>query len=29
MVSQMYGWNESVSLRYRKGGRMDVWISVS
>ena len=29
VVSQMYGWNDSVSLRYRKGGWMDVWISVS
>ena len=29
MVSQMYGWMEGVSLRYRKDGWMDRWISVS
>ena len=27
--SQMDGWMESVSLRYRKEGWMDEWISVS
>ena len=26
VVSQMYGWNDSVSLRYRKG--VDGWMYV-
>ena len=29
MVSQMDGWMDSVSVRYRKGVWMDGWISVS
>ena len=29
VVSQMNGWMNSVSLRYRKEGWIDEWISVS
>ena len=29
VVSQMYGWINSVSFRYRKDGWMTGWISIS